>query len=378
MNRENLLMLARQVSPFNAQRYLLSKGWKLAAKNPRQDIILFNHRRDKFKQIIIPKSNEYELYARDLLLLAISRLEEEEQRDAVSIIGQMLAPDADIVRYRIQSPQAETGTLALASVQKLIASVVSSLSAAICDVFSPGKIPLHHKRVKTKQVRSLLEKAQFGQTEHGSFVVKVVAPLNSLDGESSFPAVGNGVREGVVHLLKSVGTVVDTVKKGTTKQFIKKGLANPPFSDNLLNSIADMRLWKDSDVEISSEWAPILPPEKRAISKVFIPSDYFDEIERISRAFAPKNTESPMEFFSGFVTELCGEPDETEQKHGDVVVQLTRSDGETFSATAFLPVAWHQDAIEGYKKNLPVYLSGKVIREGGGKRRGNRDGNRSL
>jgi len=368
MNRETLLMLARQVSPFNAQKYLLAKKWKLASKNPRPDILLFNHRSDKFKQIIIPQSNNYELYASDLLL-AVSWLEKEEKRDAVSILGQMMTPDADILRYRIQSPQAASGTLMLASVQTLISSVVSSLSAAICDVYSPGQA--HHRMIKTKEVKRLLEKAQFGQTEHGSFVVKMVAPLDNLDGGYPPFSMMNdaGVRQGVVHLLKSVAQVVKAIEKGTTKQFIKKGCAAPPFSNNLINSIADMQLWEDANIEISVEWAPTLLPERGVPSSVSVPANYFDEIEKICRGFAPKDSENPVEFFSGFVIELCGENNEAGQKYGDVIVQLTRSDGESFPAAVFLPEVQHQDAIKSYKDNLPVYLSGKLIREGGRKRR---------
>jgi hypothetical protein len=364
MTRETLLNLARQVSPLNAQKYLLAKGWKRAGRNPRPGIILFNHRSDRYKQIIVPKLNDYELYPNDLLLLAISRLEEIENRDAVSILGQMIAPDADILRYRILSPQAESGTLTLSAVQTLISGVVSSLSAAVCDVLLPGQI--HHKMVKTKDVKSLLEKAQFGQTEHGSFVVKVVAPLDS----QNFPSMSDGgTRRGIIHLLESVKAIVKTVEKGRTARFIREGRDSPPFSGNLVNSIVDMQLWQDADIEISSEWAPTLPPDRGVDSTVFIPSGYFGEIEKICRGFAPKDTENPVEVFSGFVIELCGETDETEQKYGDVVVQLSRSDGESFPATVYLPMEQHQDAIKSYEKNLPVYFSGKLVRDGVRKRR---------
>ena len=368
MNRESLLMVARQVSPLNAQKYLLAKKWKLVIKNPRQDILLFNHRSDKFKQIIIPKSNDYELYSSDLLR-AVSLLAQEEQRDAAAILGQMTMPDADILRYRIRSPQADTGTLTLSSIQTLISSVIASLSAAVCDVFSPGK--LHHGVTKTKPVKKLLEKAQFGQTEHGSYVVKVIAPLDNLEEtHPSFQETSDGgTRLGIEHLMKSLTQVVKTVERGNTKQFIKRGLASPPFSDNLINAIVDMQLWQDADIEISSEWAPVLPPEKKIPSTVFIPSNYFDDIAKIGQGFAPKISESPVEFFSGFVIELCGETDDKSLKYGDVVVQLTRSDGESFPATVFLSQTAHQNAIKAYENNLPIHFSGRLIRESGRKKR---------
>lgn len=130
-----------------------------------------------------------------------------------------------------------------------------------------------------------------------------------------------------------------------------------------------MWLWPDVDIEISSEWAPTLPQEKGVPSMVRIPSGYFDEIEKISKEFTPQNAESPIEFFSGFVTELCGETNEKASKYGDVVVYLTQADGEPFPVTAWLPETQHQDAIKSYEKNIPVYFSGKLIRESGRKKR---------
>jgi hypothetical protein len=121
-------------------------------------------------------------------------------------------------------------------------------------------------------------------------------------------------------------------------------------------------------IEISAEWSPILPPEKHVPSVVVIKSGYFSDIERISQGFAPKDMENPTEFFSGFVTELRGETNDMGRKYGDVVAQLTRSDGESFSVTITLPEQEHQEAIKSYEGNLPVYLSGKLGHDSGRKR----------
>jgi len=365
MEREVKRQTAKGITPFNACKYLKSKGWSLVEGNPRDDLYLFNHKKYRPKQIIIPKSNDYELYPDDILL-AVSRLEEIEQRDSTTILSQLLNPDADILRYRIQSPQAAKGTLSLSVADRFIKSVISSLKASVCDVYSKQ---LQHATMGNKRVARLLERAQFGQTEVGSFVVKIVAPLDNLDGVGDSAEMNDGgIRAGIVHLMTSASSIVDTVEKGNINTFVRSGLKKPPFSTNLVHSLVDMQLWEDATVEISSEWAPLLPVEKPVPSKVVIAPEYFADIERIAFAFTPPQEECRSDFYIGFVSELCGETDEQGAKFGEVMIQVTTKEGDTFPVSVNLPAQQHATAIRCYENNYPVTFSGKLIRKGGRRR----------
>jgi hypothetical protein len=366
MEREVKRQTAKGITPFNACKYLKSKGWSLVEDNPRDDLYLFNHKKYHPKQIIIPKTNDYELFPDDILV-AVSRLEEIEQRNSASILSQMLNPDADILRYRIQSPQAEKGTLSLSVADRFIKSVITSLKASVCDVFSKQ---LQHATLGNKKVSRLLERAQFGQTEVGSFVVKIVAPLDNLEsaGESFTEMNDSGIRAGIVHLMTSANTLVNTVESGNIKEFIRKGLKEPPFSTNLVHSLVEMQLWEDATVEISSELTPLLPVNKPVPSKVVISPEYFADIEKIAFGFTPSQKECRSDYYIGFVSELCGETDEQGVKFGEVIIQVTTRDGDTFPVSANLPAEQHKTAIRCYENNYPVTFSGKIIRKGGRRR----------
>ncbi|MDR1923797.1 MAG: hypothetical protein LBQ66_05430 [Planctomycetaceae bacterium] len=272
MNNEILLNLIKKIKPHNAKKYLSAKGWKEVKDSPRKDTYLFAHPAYKYKQIIIPQEDDYELYASDMFI-AVQRLQEIEKREITSIITQLTNPDIDILRYRIQSQKAEAGSLSLNVVNKFINSVIDSLRAAVCDNLYPQTT--HHSEMSNKSISQILEHAQFGQTEHGSFVVKVFAPLDIGDEYKT-------IRKGIVHLFKSTKTLVDAIEANSIPSFINQIQKKTLFSDNLVSALIDMQIWDDAAVELSTEWSPILP-EKNIPSKIMIPAEYFRDIEKINQ-----------------------------------------------------------------------------------------------
>lgn len=362
MERDIILAAAKSISPRNAQRYLAAKGWSLLKTDTRDDILVFNHRKYRLKQIVVPKFTDYEKFPEDMAEVLL-RLEEIEERGLSSIITQLSDPNSDILRYRIKSRQAESGTLSLSVIQRFISSIIGTLRASVCDNITRQ---LYHQRMGFKQVKRLLDRAQFGQTEHGSFVVKVVAPLDNLceSGPQFTEMLDDGTRQGIVHLLVSVEKIVNVIESGSIRNFVRKGLKEPPFSSNLAHSLVDMQVWEDADIEISSEWAPVLKVDKKTPSKAAIPSEYFKEIEMIGDAFAPKETAHRVEYFSGVISDLNGDLNENGKRFGEVIVQALSAEGESFAAKLFLTEHQYEIADKSHMENSPIFFSGKLVRKG--------------
>ncbi|MDR2117152.1 MAG: hypothetical protein LBP87_12305 [Planctomycetaceae bacterium] len=359
MNHNALFSLAKNIKPYNVRKYLLAKGWKEVKKMSRKDIFLFNHPKNKQQQIVFPSEDDYQLYPEDLLI-AVNRLQEYEQRDIASILTQLSNPDADILRYRIQSQQAESGSLSLTVVNRFISGVIDSLRAAISDNQYPKTA--HHYKMNHNLVTQTLEHAQFGQTELGSFVVKIIAPVDIADEDNTLEDMrSRTIRNGIVHLLKSTSQIVNAVQKNTTQLFIDKIKNKPLFSNNLVNALVDLQLWDDATIELSTEWAPVLP-EKKVPSQITILPHYFQEIEKISRLITPPVEKQNIEFFTGFVVDLEGETNEHGKKEGYVHLQVSSYDKDSFKTVAWLNENDHTTAIRAYKENLPVTFSGKLVR----------------
>ena len=362
MDHESTLEIARAVSPKAACRYLAAKGWTKANTGPREDIYLFGHKKYKYEQIIVPKSNDYERYADDILV-AVGRLTEVERRSEDAILSQLKTPDADTLRYRLISPNASLGTISLGLALQFIKSITESLAASVCDCANKK---LFHPNLGLKQVKRLLDKAQFGQTEQGSFVVKVVAPLDNLESNSVefTEMLDGGIRGGITHLMNSASVLVQTIEKGQVKPFIKKGLSCPPFSSNLIRSLVRMQIWDDASVEISSDWSPVLKADRKTPSKVMIESDYFKEIASIGVAFSPKENEERTDYFTGVVSDLGGDHvDENNNRYGEVVVQALATSGESFPVKLDLPQEQYKIADQSHMQNIPIIFSGKLVRK---------------
>jgi hypothetical protein len=359
MNREAIFLTVKKIKPFNVKKYLQYKGWVEITGILRKDIFVFENPDKKEQQIIFPNDDDYENYTNDILI-AINHLQKYEQRDITSIITQLINPEVDILRYRLKSKEAESGSVSLNIINKFINGVANSLRAAICDCLNTTAA--HHTRLSNKKVSQILEQSQFGQTEHGSFVVKVITPLQprSIQDRSSYDSLA---RQGIKHLLKSTETIVQTVNKNSVQSFLNSfRQSDPPFSDNLVNSLVDMQIWDDATLELSSEWSPAIPVEDNVPQSVTIMPEYFKDIELIGCSIAPAKSESATEYFTGFVTELCGDTNVDGQKYGLVHVAVTTQDQDNFTVDVNLEVQDHATAIQAYEKNMPVSFSGNLVR----------------
>ncbi|MDR2762056.1 MAG: hypothetical protein LBB88_05595 [Planctomycetaceae bacterium] len=363
MNREKLLNLVSQIKPFNVKRYLLTKKWQESVCRTRDDICILTCPDDKYKQVCVPRQNNYQRYATEILSI-IQFISQIEQREITSLITNLLDPAADILQFRLQSEQTESGSLSLGIINKFILSIRDSLRAAVSDKLFPTQ--LHHNQMKNKAVTQALEKAQFGQTEYGSFIIQVIAPIDIYDTFSVLPSMqDNIIRNGIIHILKSVQTIIKAIQNCAVDTFIQEFNCNLPlFSNNLVNALVDMRLWEDTTIEIATNWSSMLPPPENIPDRVIILPDYFNDIIKIGSSLNIPITQQPIEYFTGFVTELCGDTNKDNEKYGETKVNVTTRDNDNFNATISLNVEEHKLAIKAYEQNLPINFIGKVVRKG--------------
>lgn len=366
MKRELMLALAKKITPHAVCRYLDVKGWKLKKTNSRSDIFIYEFRKIPFMQVLIPKSTDYEMYPDDILE-TVRILEEVEQRDSETILTHLSNLGSDVVRFRVQSSRADAGIISLASAQQFISGLTDALRASVCDVMNPVKF---HRRIGGNKIKRLLERTQFGQTEHGSFIAKVIAPLDNLEEKTSserpaFPEMQSySIRQGITHLLRSSERIVQAIQKNKVKSLIQSGSKKPPFSSNLAYSLVDMQLWEDASLEISVDWSPILAAEPKTPSRILIPCDYFPEIAEIGEAFSPNESEEKSEFYTGVVEELRGEEGETQKRSGEVIVKVLASDATAFQAKLDLTETQYDIAIDSHRYSRQIQFSGILTRTG--------------
>src|SRR5437867_13322018 len=95
------------------------------------------------------------------------RLSELEQRPLENVLSSLMLPGADVLRFRIISPQAESGSLSLLGGISLLEGAKRAIMSSACSVEQPQK---HHPRMRDEATQ-LVASCQLGQTERGSYVV---------------------------------------------------------------------------------------------------------------------------------------------------------------------------------------------------------------
>lgn len=355
-----------RMNPIGVREYLRIKGWKQEESAQPTSILYFHHPDDVYAQLELPFDPETTGFVRAFEEV-IFRLSEFEKRPKESVVSDLLNPDDDIVRYRVQSGQAMSGTISLVGAQDLISTVVQTWRAAVCDVVAPR---LYHPRLQRREIDQLLEKARFAQTERGSYVVKILCPVHGIDApEPTFFDANPVARQVTSHLMKSVHSIVQAVELGKVPQFIddtKRNIQERRISTNFCRAIADMQIWEDASVEISTTWAPLLPCDNRSLHEsVRIKKHYFTAIYEIAEAISPPPQEMEKERFVAIVDECRGTINQSGEREGDVVLDILTSEGEHLRVKTYLSAEQYKIANECHIEGEEHYLSIKgTLRRG--------------
>jgi hypothetical protein len=349
--------------PLKIRKYLFSQGWYEEDTSKKQ-MWLFRHRNYPYGQIYVPKDADIPSFKRGVLEI-IECLKEVESRSEIEIIDCLLYPDSDIVRYCICSPQSKQGTISLSVVDQLIGSIVQNFKAAICDIITPQ---LHHPRMKRRETDLFFKNTQFAVPEHGSFVIKVLCPLNGIDSYESYLIQHPIVRQVTTHLLtaaRRIVYVIENDKKGELIDQIKTNVQKEKISVDFCLALSQIQIWEDASLELSSCWAATLPQSQDVPNTIKIPKTYFPRIAEIVDAITPLPNEQRQETFIAMVDECRGNVNVDGVREGVVVLRVFTKEGEEIRAFANLSPKQYKIATDIHIKGEQYYvlIQGKLIRK---------------
>jgi hypothetical protein len=164
----------RAPAPDAVAAYLLQRGWIHRQSNAQWAIYEFEARGDSFF-IEVPQQAAAQDYPRafSLLLDDLARL---ESRTRSVVLWDLKASAVDTVRLTLESAVTKDGRIPVEAGRRVYAAAREILLSAACAVIDPR--PVYAKR-KPDEAMRLLDRARFGQTEVGSFVLTIecsVAP----------------------------------------------------------------------------------------------------------------------------------------------------------------------------------------------------------
>ncbi len=353
----------RALRPHDVAAYLRTRGWSVEGT-----VGAFTRyargTNGAREQLEVPRESEYEDYPLRMgeVLRALSRLEKRSQLELLSDLG---AAGTDVVRMRLTGTDLTDGSVPLEDGALLVERVRDVMLASACAVVQPR--PLFGTR-KPAEAIEYVRKLRLGQTEVGSFVVKVLSPvpplLSPLEAGNLFPEDPPPFERRVTEMLlrgsrAATGAAVEAGATGTLAPFEQAVAAG--LSANLCEGLSSMLVDRTfSSLEISVGWARSRPAPKGATDVVRVTRE---NAELMVAAAQQLKARAPREGFEleGYVVALDNEHVGTK---GGVITVAAEVDAGTRRVRVVLDAADYTKALEAHGKMARVGCSGRLGKAG--------------
>lgn len=191
----------KNISPQNISRYLDSAGWnqeQTIADKASIWILRSSQDREDDCEILLPLRSSLQDYT--IRLGEVFRtLSVVENRPAIDILNDINNFSADIIRIRVEYPDVTDNTISLSDGVRLFDSTKQLIYAISSSVIYPKPF---FQGGRFKAVTDYMEKLRIGQTEPGSYIIKIISPISN---QSS----NNFEREVIITLFKALNKMND-------------------------------------------------------------------------------------------------------------------------------------------------------------------------
>jgi hypothetical protein len=157
------------ISPAALSAYVRAEGWSSFEKfGDHSDVFV----REKHPELILPGIDTLGDYP-DVVSNIIRLLARSENRDELQVYKDIVVADRDVVRVR--APEADDdGSVRIEAGLGIISQAHDMLLSAACAAKEPRPT---YRAGKIKEASSYMDRVRLGQTEQGSFIVALLAPV---------------------------------------------------------------------------------------------------------------------------------------------------------------------------------------------------------
>lgn len=348
-------------TPAEVAGYLLQQGWQLANSNSQWSEFTRLDGEQTWS-IEVPQQTAARDYPRvfGTLLDDLARL---ENRSAAEVIRDIKAAAVDIVRLAIDSTSTRDGRIPVEAGRRVFQAARDLLLAAACSVLDPR--PVFVKR-KPDEAMKLLDRARFGQTEVGSFILTVECtitprlqqPLLPNDGDPDAPLERLTSARLAQALHEAEAAARESTASGTIAPFVARTRAG--VSSNLCDAVAEIIEATSADsLSASFSFAVRRPLAAVAPRRVVFASDTAPILREAAARLRDEAT-YPETDVVGPVVKL----DSPDPARGGEAVVKANIDGRFRSIRIALDAAAYGEAINAHREHLLVRCVGELSREG--------------
>lgn len=167
--------LLHTVTPLKIRNFLLNFGFELSGKNKN---IAEAYIAKSGEIVILPLKQESHEYLK-LIFSLMEHLGQLMKLSTDDIFGLIANPNSDILRYKIKTEESKFGHIGADEIR----SVTDGLYNVLYN--SAKNIARFENRLKVlDSAKNYANQCKFGQTEYGSFILKVFCPSSDLGARS--------------------------------------------------------------------------------------------------------------------------------------------------------------------------------------------------
>ena len=163
--------LTTEITVAQLEAYLLQKQWYVDG-DIRKIAKIWHRRQDEDAEVVLPLPTARDFHQR--LKDAITTIASYEKRETSALLRDIKCLFANFITVRVIHADTKDGTIPINDGVLLVTKAKDLLSAAAQSVFVKRK---HYTGNAPKEAKDYLETLRLGQTEVGSYVVNVIAPL---------------------------------------------------------------------------------------------------------------------------------------------------------------------------------------------------------
>lgn len=345
----------RAISPSALAAFARGEGWaKTEVYGGHADVYAGQDR----PEIILPRTDRLADYAS-----AVSRLidifAKVTDQDELATYRDLVGADRDVVRVRAFGGD-DDGSVLLDAGVKIVSQAREMLLAAACAARNPQPL---FRAGANKEANEYMHRVKLGQTEHGSFVVTLLAPVPPLLQPQLDPLWGNiddepmerMVTRRLMNALEASRTAAEMALSGDGAAFDNAVASG--VSANLCEAVAGL-IEQSHGLDVSLTWARTRPTPEAQRRVVFSQNDA-EILKEAARNFRLRQPKPDVTLY-GTVHKLKRDQDEVE---GVVTLKAIVED-RMQSVRAILDQANYSTAVQAHDAQAPVIVTGDLERVG--------------
>ncbi len=359
INLSNLDALILSIDPSAIRQFLIRLGY--SHEGGEQGVMdIFVDRKNEM--IVVPSNREFYDYSRRVLNILDRFVTKQTPLD--DVIASVVLPGSDIVRYRVNTVDSTWGHIRFSYCQEAIPALFTLLRSTASGVLT-GRTTYTRR---PENANLFANQCRFGQTEYGSFILKIFCPTNpvGIENQTGEP-VGRATMRAVIENLAFLSSERSEDPSEPLPPTLNKQVAGAvrrldPGSQ--LGSFADFQVKYIVGAEINSEYRQIQYERFiESTSEVEFDPFVYSRAESIANRLT-KSLEYEREVLRGFITTLHKDRPalDTDQSH-EITLDVKFGTSRRNLRLRLLP-AQYSEAFKWQSKNLEVIVDALIDKRG--------------